>query len=389
MKQYVMVCTILISLIFSQGYTPISIYASETKDMNLTAKSAIVMEESSGRVLFEQKKNEELPPASVTKVMSLLLIFEALDQGQIKKTDIVSVSEHAASMGGSQVFLETGEKQKVDDLLKCMIISSANDATVAMAEKVAGSETAFVKRMNQKAKQLGMKHTRFKNCCGLDTDQHYTSSYDIALMSRALIQKYPEVLNYTKIWMDTITHITSKGKKEFGLSNTNKMIRQYNGCNGLKTGSTGKAKFCLSATAKRNGISLIAVVMGSDSSKERIKDTSKLLDYGFSICQKIKRVTKSNEIGNFKVEKGNEDFIQSKPELVSNFVVFHSENSNDLKKIIKKKTLIAPVKKGDVIGYIIFKQKNKIIHTQKILAIQSVDKAYYLDYLKKIINQYI
>lgn len=223
--------------------------AQDGEGLDLTAKSAVVMEAGSGTILYQKDKDMKLPPASVTKVMSLLLIFEELDKGNLKYSDKVTVSEHAASMGGSQVFLEPGESQTVDTMLKCIVISSANDAVVSMAEHIAGSEGAFVKRMNEKAKQLGMKNTTFKNSCGLDIKGHETSAYDIALMSRELTTKHPDIFKYTKIWMDKFTHETKKGTKEFGLSNTNKLLKQYNGCTGLKTGSTSTAKFCLSATA--------------------------------------------------------------------------------------------------------------------------------------------
>ena len=228
--------------------------AQDGEGLDLTAKSAVVMEAGSGTILYQKDKDMKLPPASVTKVMSLLLIFEELDKGNLKYSDKVTVSEHAASMGGSQVFLEPGESQTVDTMLKCIVISSANDAVVSMAEHIAGSEGAFVKRMNEKAKQLGMKNTTFKNSCGLDIKGHETSAYDIALMSRELTTKHPDIFKYTKIWMDKFTHETKKGTKEFGLSNTNKLLKQYNGCTGLKTGSTSTAKFCLSATATRNGV---------------------------------------------------------------------------------------------------------------------------------------
>ena len=277
--------------------------------LDLSAKSAVVMEQESKEILFAKDKDKELAPASVTKIMSLLLIFEDLKQGKIKLTDTVTVSEHAASMGGSQVFLETGEKQQVQTLIKCVVISSANDAVVALAEHVCGSEEAFVSRMNKKARELGMKHTTFQNACGLDAKGHVTSAYDIALMTRELAQRYPEVFKYTKIWMDTIIHKTKKGEKEFGLSNTNKLIRHYNGCTGMKTGSTGKAGFCLSATATRNKIHMIAVVMGCESSKARIKDARTLLDYGFSNCQRIHSETTRKEIGRIPVQKGQRSAV--------------------------------------------------------------------------------
>ena len=242
------------------------------------------MEASTGAVLYEQDADLQKPPASVTKVMTLLLIFEAIDAGQITLTDSVTTSEHAASMGGSQVFLEAGESQTVETMIKCIAVASGNDAAVAMAEHIAGSEDAFVAKMNERAAALGMKNTHFVNCCGLDAEEHYTSARDIAIMSRELTVNHPEIFDYTTIWMENITHVTTRGSSEFGLTNTNKLIRQYEGATGLKTGSTSKAGFCLSATATRNDISLIAVVMGCESSKARIAASSALLDYGFSVC---------------------------------------------------------------------------------------------------------
>ena len=226
--------------------------------LTLSAPSVLLMEAKSGTIIYEKDANKQMPPASITKIMTLLLIFDALDAGKISLEDTVTVSEHAASMGGSQVFLEPGETQNVDTMIKCIAVASANDACVAMAEHIAGSEEEFVARMNQRAKKLGMKNTTFVNCCGLDVDGHLTTAYDIALMSRELITKYPKIHDYSMIWMDTITHETKKGSKEFGLTNTNKLVRQYQYTTGLKTGSTGKAKFCVSATAKKDKTELIA-----------------------------------------------------------------------------------------------------------------------------------
>ena len=355
--------------------------------LDLSAKSAVVMEQESKEILFAKDKDKELAPASVTKVMSLLLIFEDLKQGKIKLTDTVTVSEHAASMGGSQVFLETGEKQQVKTLIKCVVISSANDAVVALAEHVCGSEEAFVSRMNKKARELGMKHTTFQNACGLDAKGHVTSAYDIALMTRELAQRYPEVFKYTKIWMDTIIHKTKKGEKEFGLSNTNKLIRQYNGCTGMKTGSTSKAGFCLSATATRNKIHMIAVVMASESSKTRVKEASQLLDYGFSNCQMIKDVTTKKEIGKITVEKGEQEEVQYKNKIVSQ--ILEIKNSTDkIKKKIQIYKIKAPVKKGQCIGKILYMRGNKVIKTEEINAKTSIKKADFFSQIKKICLRY-
>lgn len=355
--------------------------------LDLSAKSAVVMEQGSKEVLFAKDKDKELAPASVTKVMSLLLVFEYLNKGKIKLTDTVTVSEHAASMGGSQVFLEVGEKQKVKTLIKCVVISSANDAVVALAEHVCGSEKAFVERMNRKAKELGMKHTTFQNACGLDAKGHVTSAYDIALMTRELAQKYPEVFEYTKIWMDTIIHKTKKGEKEFGLSNTNKLIRQYNGCTGMKTGSTGKAGFCLSATATRNKIHMIAVVMGCESSKTRIKDASTLLDYGFSNCQRIRSETTRKEIGKILVQKGQKAEVDCQKKITADLIDIKTQKGKMIKKI-KIDSVKAPVKKGQKIGEIQYIKDGIMIHKEKIIAQENIKKADFLTQIQKISAQY-
>ena len=361
--------------------------AQDGEGLDLTAKSAVVMEAGSGTILYQKDKDMKLPPASVTKVMSLLLIFEELDKGNLKYSDKVTVSEHAASMGGSQVFLEPGESQTVDTMLKCIVISSANDAVVSMAEHIAGSEGAFVKRMNEKAKQLGMKNTTFKNSCGLDIKGHETSAYDIALMSRELTTKHPDIFKYTKIWMDKFTHETKKGTKEFGLSNTNKLLKQYNGCTGLKTGSTSTAKFCLSATATRNGVNLIAVVMASDDSKTRVKDASALLDYGFSHCQVMEDHTRAKDIGKITVTKGKKETVSYSRDIPAKIVLVKGSKS-DVKKQIRIGQVKAPVKKGQVLGYIIYKRGDEILLKKPVKAIESVEKMNFLTSLTRLAERY-
>ena len=266
---------------YAQSKAPAgSTESSSGQAVNLTAKAAVLIEGNSGEIILEKNKDTELVPASITKIMTLTLIMEALEEGKIQLTDSVSVSEYAASMGGSQVFLEPNETQTVDTMIKCISIASANDAAVAMAEKIAGSEPNFVKKMNEKAKELGMKHTQFKNCTGLDDDiksGHFSSAYDVGLMSRELIMKHPGISKYSTVWMDTITHKTKKGESQFGLTNTNKLVRFYDGITGLKTGSTSKAKYCLSATAKRNGLNLIAVVMAAPDHKVRFSEALSLI----------------------------------------------------------------------------------------------------------------
>ena len=260
----------------------------------ITAPSAILMEASTGTVICEKNADEPRNPASVTKIMTLILIFDALQSGKIHLTDEVVTSAHAKSMGGSQVFLEEGEIQTVETLIKCIVIASGNDASVAMAEFVGGDEGTFVKMMNERAKGLGMEHTKFIDCCGLtNSPEHVTTARDIALMSRELITKYPQITNYTTIWMENITHVTKQGSKEFGLSNTNKLLKMATNfeVTGLKTGSTSIAKYCLSATAKKDGVELIAAIMAAPDYKARFKDAVTLLNYGYGNCRLYKDET--------------------------------------------------------------------------------------------------
>lgn len=359
--------------------------SSASTGFQSAAPNAILMEATTGTILYEKDADKEKPPASVTKVMTLLLIFEALSKKQITLNDTVTVSEHAASMGGSQVFLEPGETQTVDTMIKCIAVSSANDACVAMAEHISGSEDAFVAKMNEKAQSLSMKHTHFVNCCGLDADGHYTSARDIALMSRELITKYPDIFHYTTIWMENITHITKRGESEFGLSNTNKLLRQYQGATGLKTGSTSKAGFCLSATAERNHVSLIAVVMACQSAKERVKDCASLLDYGFSLC-KIYTDKQPPALSTVPVHNGTKESVACKYEKNFSYVFTSEINQNNIqKKIVFQKNLSAPIKKNQVIGKLEYSYNNKKIGVVSILASETVEKAKYMDYLQKLL----
>jgi D-alanyl-D-alanine carboxypeptidase (penicillin-binding protein 5/6) len=345
--------------------------------------SAIVMESSTGQVIYEKNADEKLPPASVTKVMTLLLILEAVDEGKINLEDTVTVSEYAASMGGSQVFLEAGETQTVDTMIKCIAVASANDACVAMAEMIAGTEEAFVKMMNEKAAELGMKNTNFVNCNGLDTDGHLTTARDIAIMSRELTVNHPEIFEYTKIWMENITHKTNKGESEFGLTNTNKLMRQYEYATGLKTGSTGKAKFCLSATATKNDVDLIAVVMAEPDSKTRVKDAISLLNYGFSTVNKY-----TDDLSDFQMETavsgGEEVQISGRAESDFSYVDLEGKDLSGVERHVQmKKEVQAPVKTGDLIGTITYTLDDQEIGNVKILASQSVKKLSYLTALAR------
>jgi D-alanyl-D-alanine carboxypeptidase (penicillin-binding protein 5/6) len=276
MKKFIKIVCLILILAFCFSTFVFALDKNES-NAEVKAKSAVLMDVNTGTVLLQQNKDERLAPASVTKIMTLLLVFEALDSEKIKLTDMVTVSENAASMGGSQIFLEVGESMSVDDMIKSVVVASANDAAVALAEFVGGSESAFVKMMNDRAAELGMTNTNFENATGLDDDtkNHLTTAYDIALMSRELL-KHDKITEYTTIWMDTVRN------GEFGLSNTNRLVRFYKGITGLKTGSTDKAGFCISASAKRDNLHLIAVIMGSESSSIRNAEAAKLLDYGFA-----------------------------------------------------------------------------------------------------------
>ena len=360
--------------------TPGTEQTSDTA-VEVTAPSAILMEMTTGTVLYEKDADTARPPASVTKVMTMLLIFDALAEGKIQLED--TTSEYASSMGGSQVFLETGEKQTVETLLKCISIASANDACVAMAEYISGNEEEFVRQMNLRAEGLGMKHTHFVNCNGLDAEGHETSARDIALMSRELLLKYPEIHNYCTIWMENITHTTSKGSSEFGLTNTNKLIRQYEYATGLKTGSTGKAKFCVSATAEKNGVSLIAVIMGAEDSKARFKDAVTLLNYGFGKCQ-MYTDEKMPSLDPISVTGSIQESISLEYEKKFTYLDTTGANLNAVTSRLQIPDKVnAPVKKGDPVGQRIYYLDEKEIGSVNLLAEETVKKAGFFDYLRK------
>lgn len=389
-KRQISSLLVIVLTISSIGMHPVTVRAEG--EVELESPSAVLMEASTGKIIYNKEGDKEKPLASVTKIMTMLLIFEAIEAGKLKLEDKVSVSEHAASMGGSQVFLEPGETQDVNTMLKCISIASANDASVAMAEKVAGSEEEFVKRMNKKAKQLGMKHTHFLNCCGLDDDiesGHYSTAHDIAIMSRELISRFPQVSDYATVWMDTITHVTRKGESEFGLTNTNKLIRTYDGITGLKTGSTSKAKFCLSATASRNGMDMIAVIMAAPNPKTRFSEAAKLLDYGFANCSLYKEKKNALKIKSVPVEKGTTETTEVYIEKPFSYVCIMGEDKSSIKKnVVIKKKIVAPVKKGDKIGEIQYKMKGKPIGIVPIFAKNNVKKAKYKDYLMRVTKEF-
>ncbi len=356
----------------------------------VTTPSYVVMEASTGQVICEQDADTRRSPASITKIMTLLIIFEHLKNGRIRLEDQVTTSAYAKSMGGSQVFLEEGESQTLDTMIKCIAVASGNDASVAVAEYIAGSEGEFVKLMNEKAESLGLQNTHFEDCCGLtDSDNHYTSAKDVAVMSRELITKYPEVLQYTGIWMEDIEHHTAQGTTTFTLSSTNKLLKQYEWTTGLKTGSTSKALYCLSATANKDGMELIAVVMASPDPKARFADAMSLLSYGYSVSQMYTDENK-DALPVQKVEGGVEELVNLTYAEPFHYLDIAGNNLNDIEKEISLPGVIkAPVAEGDAIGEAVYKLNGSRIGSVSILAAKYVEKAEYKDYLKKVWLKYL
>ena len=343
------------------------VFAEGNTDLGLNAKSAILMEESTGNILYESNPDERLPIASVTKVMTMLLIMEAVDSGKISLDDMVTVSENAMSYGGSTMFLETGEQLTVNDMLKGIAVASANDGCVAMAEHLAGSESAFVDMMNEKAKGLGMENTHFMNTNGLDEDDHYSSARDVAIMSRELM-KHETIFNYTSIWMDTL-----RGGK-FQLANTNKLIRFYDGANGLKTGSTSKALCCLSAAAKRNDMQLIAVVLGAPTSAERFASAKSLLDYGFANYAVNTQITAGDEVQKIAVEKGVDKEVDVVAGDSCSTLVKKGQEDNITKEIKIDETITAPIEAGQKIGTMTISRDGEVIADIDLNASSTVEK---------------
>ena len=371
-------------LLFCIVLACIPVHAEENEAVEISAPSGVLMEPETKTILYEKDKDTRRSPASVTKVMTLLLIFDHLKDGSLKLTDTVTTSAHAKSMGGSQVFLEEGETQDVETMIKCIVVASGNDASVAMAEHIAGSEEAFAKEMNARAEGLGMENTHFVDCCGLtDSDEHYTTAYDIALMSRELILNYPEIFQYSSIWMENITHTTNKGTSEFGLTNTNKLVRQYEYATGLKTGSTGEAKFCVSATAKKNGIDLIAVIMAAEDSKSRFKDAVNLLNYGFGKCQ-LYEDTEPEKLKDLPVDGGVKDTVALEYKDTFTYLdTTGADLSQMTKKTELKQSVKEPVEKGAKVGTVHYFLGEKEVGNVEILTKGAVEKAGFLDYLKE------
>ncbi len=350
---------------------PINAFAQENT-LSLTAKSAILIEKSSGNVLFEINAEEALPPASVTKIMTLLLVLEAIEAGRLSYDDMVPVSAYAAGMGGSQAYMEEGEEMNVDDMLKAVFVSSCNDAAVALGEKVSGSIDVFISLMNERAAELGMKNTHFENCTGLD-DNNRTSARDIAIMSRELIQ-YPKVREYATIWMDTIRN------GEFGLSNTNKLVKTYKGITGLKTGFTSGAMYCLSATAERDGMELIAVVLGCPTSNDRFNDAVSLLNYGFANYSVVSY--ELPHIADLKVERGKKELVRvaaDVPFVAS--LVKKGDNAEITARIDMPESIKAPFSQGTKVGKVSYYLGENLLCESDVVAAEDVQEKSVVDWI--------
>jgi serine-type D-Ala-D-Ala carboxypeptidase (penicillin-binding protein 5/6) len=383
-------CLLLFILVFLVPFSA-NIRAEEKKtktqgiELADDAKSAILIERDTGAILYEKNAHEKLPPASMTKIMTMLLIMEAIDKGELSYKEKVRVSEYAASMGGSQIFLEPGEEMTVDELLRGIAIGSANDASVAMAERIAGSEDAFVELMNKKAKEIGLKDTMFQNATGLPAEKHYSSAYDMAIMARELL-KYEDITKYTRMYEDYLRENTDK---KFWLVNTNRLVKFYPGVDGLKTGFTSEAKYCLTATAKKNGMRVIAVVFGASTPKTRNAQITKMLDYAFS-QYKTHPVYKRNEVlTRAHVNKGKKKTVALVTSEPISVLTKKGQSIDQIEKVIKVKDSVkAPIQKGDELGVLILKQDGKEILRSPIVAKENVAEAGWWDLFKRTLQNF-
>ena len=375
----------LLILIFLFILIPV-VKAEETEDLAPNAKSAIMIEASTGEILFQKNANEKLAPASMTKMMSMLLIMEEIEKGNLKYDEEITASENASSMGGSQIFLQAGEKMTVTEMLKGIAIASGNDATVAMAERIAGSEEAFVKKMNSRAKELGLKNTNFVTSTGLDADNHYSCAYDMALIAKELV-KHEKILEFTGTYEE---YLRKNSKNPFWLVNTNKLVRFYQGVDGLKTGFTNIAGYCLTATAKKDNMRLITVVMNEPDSAKRSSDTSKMLDYGFNVYMVKNIIDENTTLSKVKVELGE----KLTTDIVSKETITILSKKSDKERNITYETqidkIVAPIKKGDIVGKINILEDGKVIFTIDATIKENIDKAniftIFLRNLKEIIK---
>lgn len=371
MKRYISL--LVIALLLTSLWIPtVSAEEKPSTDITENVRSAILIERDTGQILYEKNSNEELPPASMTKIMTMLLIMEAIDQGKLKWDESVRTSEYAASMGGSQIFLEPGEEMTVKQMLQGIAIGSGNDASVAMAEKIAGSEEAFVDMMNNKVKELGLKNTTFKNTTGLPGSGHYSSAHDMAIMAKELL-KYENITKFTGTYE---AYLRENTDKKFWLVNTNKLVRFYPGVDGLKTGFTGEAKYCLTATAQKDGMRVIAVVFGAPTSKERNAQVTKMLNYAFAQYQTHPMFKRNQVIGNAHVSKGKEKKVEAVTSEPLSLLTKKGEKTEDVKqKISLDKNLDAPINKGDKVGTIKLVKDGKVILESELVAKNDVKEA--------------
>ena len=364
-------------LIFIILFSFISSVCAEDLGIVEGAKSSILIESTTGEIIHESNSNEKLAPASMTKIMSLILIMEEIEKGALDLNEEITTSENASKMGGSQIYLEAGEKMSVDDLLKAICVGSANDAIVALAERISGSEEAFVFKMNQKAKKMGLKNTNFKNATGLDVANHYSSAYDMAQMARELV-RHNKILEYSGIYE---TYLRQNTNKKFWLVNTNKLIKTYDGMDGLKTGFTNEAGYCLTATAKRNNMRLIGVVMGEDTSQRRNTEMSKLLDYGFNRYNVKEYLTKNTKVGTLKNDKSTIGKVNIVPKEDINVLIKKGNKNRKLSYKLNVTNKKLPLKKGNVVGYLDIYEKGKKLYKIDVTIDNDLKKANILELL--------
>lgn len=370
----------MLSIIFM--FIPLTIKA-ETVDLAPNATSAIIIEASTGTIIYNKNEHEKLAPASMTKMMGLLLIMEQIEKGNLKWDEKVTASANASSMGGSQIFLETGEQMTVEELVKGISIASGNDAMVAMAERIAGTEEAFVELMNKKASELGLKNTNFKNCTGLDTENHYSSANDMALIAKELV-KHDKILEFSGTYEDYIREGTDKS---FWLVNTNKLVRFYQGVDGLKTGYTTTAGYCLTATAKKDGMRIITVVMNEPNSNTRNSETTAMLDYGFNMYGMEQLLNKDNVLGKIKVDLGEKEYVEVVPKEEVNILNNKNSNKRNVTYKVELNDVKAPIAKGDTVGKINVIENNKTIMTVDVTVKEDIDKAnIFISYLRNLKN---
>ena len=377
------VAALILGLFFILNALPcaaLDINPATDRDFDVPCQAAILIDEDSGTVLYEKNADESRPIASITKIMTLLLAFEALEAGKVSLSDIVPVSEHAYHMGGSQIWLEPGEQLTLDEMLKAICISSANDAAVAVAEFIGGSEPVFVERMNARAKELGMQSTTFRNACGLDEDGHLSTARDVAIMSREMLLNHPEIENYCTVWMDTLRGGATQ------LVNTNKLLKSYNGITGLKTGTTGKAGVCISASASRDDLRLIAVVLGSSSGKERFAAATSLLDYGFAMFESALVPIPADAPKTLPVQKGEEPVLELCYTAPERCLAVKGQGSALQAEVELPQTLEASIREGSVIGSLNIKNSQGILQSCPIIAAKTVDARSFSGCFRRVVN---